>query len=170
MPAGRPAIPTELKKLKGTLNTTREKNNPSADVLIAETSIILPEDTKISVPKTITEKKVKKFFKEVVKNLLTLRVLSIVDIPQIETLCLTYQKFIEVQKQFIDASIFDEDFDLIEKRYERLGKRFDELAAKFYISPSARTQLKLNDLALIKTAQEITKNQSAIGKLLNDRI
>lgn len=169
MPAGRPKLPTELKAMKGTLNTTREKQNPPSDVVLADTSIILPIDAKVSVPKSLTDSKVKKFFKETVKNLLMLRVLSTVDLPQIETLCVIYQKFREVQTQFLEADVSNENFDTIEKRYERLGKRFDELAAKFYISPQARTQLKLNDLNLIKTAQDIQKNDNAISKLLGDR-
>ncbi len=162
-------LPAELKRRRGTLNVTREKQNPGAEDVIAQTSVILPEDARVAVPKSITEPKVRKFFKETVKNLLSLRVLSAVDIPQIETMCVTLQKLHEVQAEFMQLDMFDEKFDAIEKRFERLGKRFDELARLFYISPDARTRLKLNDLTLIKTAQEIRKNDNAIGALLAAR-
>lgn len=169
MAGGRPAIPTELKRLKGTLNTTREKQNPSADVAIAQTSVILPEGTKISVPKTIKTTYGKKYWKTIISNLGTLRVLSKADIPQIENLVITLEKLREVQEQFVNCSVYDEEFDLIEKRFTRLSQKFDLLAAKYYISPQARTQLKLQDLNLIKTAQEIQKNESAVSNLLAAR-
>jgi len=166
---GNPRLPTELKKLKGTLNTTREKQNPGADTVIAETSVILPEQTKLSCPRWIENRVVKKFWKEEIKNLLTLRVLSRVDLHQLEELCVILQQLYNVRDQLLSTDVDSEEYDLVEKRYERIGRRFDELANKFYISPAARTQLKLNDLALVKTAQEIQKNDNAITALLNDR-
>lgn len=168
--AGRPKIPTELKRLKGTLNTTREKNNPSADVAISETSIIIPAGTKVSVPKTIKTKFVKKYWKQLIENLEVLHVLSKADLPQLENLCITLEKLREVQEVFSETSVFDEEFDLIEKRFTRLSQKFDLLASKYYISPQARTQLRLQDLNLVKTSQEIEKNkQSAVGNLLASR-
>ena len=165
-----PKLPTELKRLKGTLNTTREKNNPSADVVIAGTSVIVPEGTKIPVPKTIKSKFVKKYFKTIINNLETLHVLSRADLPQIENLCITLEKLREVQEEFVQTSVFDEEYDLIEKRFTRLSQKFDLLAAKYYISPAARTQLRLQDLNLVKTTQEIQKNnQSTISSLLASR-
>lgn len=163
---GRPRKPTEQKKLEGTY---RKDRDVSADTRIAETSVIVPEGTRIPVPKTITTKFCRKYFKEVVKNLEVMHVLSRADLPQIENLCITLEKLREVQEIFAQTSPFDEEFDLIEKRFTRLSQKFDLLASKYYISPAARTQLKLQDLNLVKTAQEIKKNESAVSNLLAAR-
>ncbi len=104
-----------------------------------------------------------------ISNLGVLHVLSKQDLPQIENLVITLEKLREVQDQFINTSPFDEEFDLIEKRFTRLSQKFDLLAAKYYVSPQARTQLKLQDLNGIKTAQEIKKNESAVSSLLAAR-
>jgi hypothetical protein len=43
---------------------------------------------------------------------------------------------------------------------------FNDLAAKYYISPSARSKLTLDLLNIQKTSQEIEKNASGVDKLL----
>ena len=172
MAGGRPRLPTEYKKLKGTLNTTREKNNRSADEVIAKKpSAIFPEETKISCPKTIRTKYVKAYWKKLTAMLVSIRVLSPSDIPQLEELCIILEKLREVQQIFTDLDPL-EDFDTFERTqrvYIALSNKFDQLAGKYYISPAARTKLTLDELNVIKTGQEIQKNESAIGALLGAR-
>lgn len=171
MAKGRPRLPTELKKLKGTLNVTDEKRyGKSVADSIKNTSVIIQQDERISVPKTITTKAGKKFYKQVVENLKVLHVLSKVDLSQIETMTRYLERIHETDAiiQQIDIHNIDEltKYSLI---YDKLTTRFDSLAAKFYITPSARVQLKLNELNLIKTGQEIQKNDNAINNLLSMR-
>lgn len=165
-----PKLPTELKILKGTLNTTREKQNQSADVVIAKTNVIVKEDERIGIPKTITTKAGKRFYKQVVENLKILHVLSKVDLSQIETMTRYLERIYETDAIIRDIPITDIDnLTKYSNIYDRLTTRFDNLASKFYITPSARVQLKLNELNAIKTTQEIQKNDNAINNLLNMR-
>ena len=167
---GRPRLPTELKILKGTLNTTRAKREQSADVTIANTSIIIPESERVTIPKTITTKAGKKFYKQVVENLKVLHVLSKVDFSQIEVMTRYLERIRETDEVIKQIEITD--IDTLAKYsaiYDRLTTRFDSLASKFYISPAARVQLKLGELNAIKTSQEITKNDNAISSLLEKR-
>lgn len=165
-----PKLPTELKRLKGSLNVTREKQNQSADVFIAKTSVIIQEDERISVPKTITTKMGKKFYKQVVENLKVLHVLSRVDLTQIETMTRYLERIRELDEMIQRIPIADVDnLSKYSAIYDRMTTRFDTLASKYYISPSARVQLKLGELNAIKTAQDIKKNDNAINNLLNNR-
>lgn len=163
-----PRLPTELKALRGTLNTTREKANPPADKTIKETALILNASS-VSCPKTITDRYCRQYWKKLTSGLLSIGVLSAADIPQIEQLCVCLQKLREVQEVFIQTSPFDEDYDAIQKRWLNLSNKFDQLGAKYYISPVARSKIRLDDLNIKKTEQEITKNESVIQQLLGDR-
>ena len=169
---GRQRLPTELKALKGTLNTTREKNKPSADTALAKKSTaIFPEGTKIACPKTIQSKYVRSYWKKLTAMLVAVRVLSPADLPQLEELCIILEKLRKVQSLFSDLDPL-EDFDTFEKTQKvfiALSNKFDQLGSKYYISPAARTKLTLDELNVIKTGQEIQKNESAISALLGGR-
>lgn len=164
----RPRLPTELKKLKGTINTTREKREPGIDTVIKNTPMII-NATSVSCPKTITDKYCRSYWKKLTNGLLSLGVLSAADIPQIEQLCICLQKLREVQELFASISVTDDNFDLIEKRWLSLSNKFDTLGAKYYVSPVARAKIKLDDLNIRKTEQEIAKNDNAIDALLSNR-
>ena len=168
---GRPKKPTELKKLEGTYRKDRDSGiKTSADVAIAKTSVIVQPEDKISVPKSIQTKAGKKFFRAVVENLKTLHVLSKVDVNQIEVMARYLERIHEIDIKIRATDIEDkESYQYYSNLYDRTTKRFDELAAKFYITPAARVQLKLNELNAIKTSQEIEKNDNAINNLLSMR-
>ncbi len=169
---GRPRLPSELKALKGTLNVTREKRNPSADTVIAtKPDAIFPEGTKIACPKAIKTKYVRAYWKKLTAMLVTIRVLSPSDIPQLEQLCLILEKLREVQSLFSDLDPLEdfEAFANVQKVYIALSNKFDQLGSKYYISPAARTKLTLDELNVIKTGQEIQKNESAISALIGAR-
>jgi len=171
MPAGRPKKPTELKKLEGTYRKDRDSGQvQSADVAIAKTSVIVAPDEKISVPKSIHTKAGKKFYKQVIENLRTLHVLSKVDINQIETMARYLERIHEIDAKIRETDIEEmETYQYYSTLYDKVTKRFDDLAAKFYITPAARVQLKLNELNAIRTSQEIEKNDNAINNLLSMR-
>lgn len=112
----------------------------------------------------------KKFYKQVVENLKVLHVLSRVDLTQIETMTRYLERIRELDEMIQRIPIADVDnLSKYSAIYDRMTTRFDTLASKYYISPSARVQLKLGELNAIKTAQDIKKNDNAINNLLNNR-
>lgn len=164
---GRPRKPTALKKKQGTYRKDRDKN--TSDVQIATTSMII-HDASFSVPKSITTEKAKQYYLNLVNGLQEMGVLSGADLPQIEQLCLYLQKLDLAAEQFNNASVFDEDFDAIEQRYSRLVNQFDKLAQKYYISPVARSKIRLDELTIKdKELSVAEKEKSAVSKLLAAR-
>lgn len=163
----RPKLPTEQKILQGTYRPYREKGTPT-DVQLAKTSVILSDVKSVSCPKTITDKYCRKYWKTLTKNLLTLHVLSSNDIPQLEDLIITLQRLREVNTIYLQLSATDDEYDLWEKRRIRLSTRFEDLASKYYVNPQARSQLKLAELNVIKTGQEIVKEKDVIDSLLQE--
>lgn len=163
MPSGRPKKPTEIKKLEGTYRKDRDANN--SDVVLKNTEIILTVE-KIKCPKSITNSEVKKYFSKLTQGLLSIGVLSGADLPQIEQLCVILQKLKDAQQQFNDASVFDEDFDLIEKRYLRLVEKFDFLAAKYYVSPVARSKIRLDELNIKEKELTVAEKQKSAAGLV----
>lgn len=171
MPAGRPRKPVELKKLEGTYRADRDREQEQTQQIITSApSVILPEGSKISVPKTIKSKYVKAYWRKLTASLIQLRVLSPNDIPQLEILCLTLEKLREAEQRFSEVELGDmETYEFLLKAVTKLTSQFNELAKNYYISPTARIKLRLDDLNLVKTAQEIQKNETAIGSLLAQR-
>ena len=166
-----PRLPVELKRLKGTLNVTREKEAMKSEKVIAASPLVFGEEVqKIACPKEITDSYVKKFWKNYTKALLSVHAFGAGDIPQFTRLCIVLQKLREVQQTFATLSVFDEDFDLWEKRYKRLADHFDSLAGKFYLSPAERAKMKLDSLTIKEKELSVTeKEQSAITALLGAR-
>lgn len=169
MPAGQPKLPTEYKRLKGTLNVTREKRQGNSDVVLAEnTSLIIPEEERMTVPKSLTTKDGRKFWKLLTTALKELHVLAKIDLAQVETLCITYEKMKEAQNVFIKTSPLEEDYDAIQKRWQKLVAQFNQMAAMYYINPVNRSKLRLEELSAIKTKQDIEKDD-AISLLIAGR-
>lgn len=173
MPAGRPRLPRELKERRGTINVTDEKKYEEERKAEAEIkqvpSAIFPPDTKLPCPKSITDRYVKNYWKKMTTALISIGVISPLDIPEIEQLCVILQKLRKVQDTFMEIDPCDDDFDLWEKRYIRLSDKFSTLGAKYYVSPVARSKIRLDDLNIQKTQQELKKNESVLAKLLENR-
>lgn len=157
----------ELKKFQGTFRKDRDSESEKVSSVLQKTSVIL-EAQSVSCPKTITDKYCRKYWKLLTKNLLSIKVLSGADIPQLEMMFVYLQKLRQVETYFLEADPCDEAFDLMQARYEKLEKRFNTLAAKYYISPADRARLKIDELTAVKAQQDIVKNQSAIGRLMNN--
>lgn len=166
--AGRPKKPVEMKKLEGTYRKDRDEQREIVQDTLVKTPVIL-NALSVSCPKSITDKYCRKYWKTLTKMLLSIHVLSAGDLPQLETMFVYLQKLREVQADFVQTSVLDEEFDLLEKRYTRLSTRFDQLASKYYVSPADRAKLKIDELSIVKSEQEIKKNESAIGNLLQAR-
>ena len=171
MPAGRPRKPVELKKLEGTYRKDRDNGKEIAEKQIKSVpGVIIPPESKISCPKTIKTKYVRSYWKRLTNNLISMQVLSYNDLPQLENMMLILEKLREAQEQFSQCSFSDAadlaNYDICLKIVSKLTQMFNDLAAKYYISPSARSKLTLDLLNIQKTSQEIEKNASGVDKLL----
>lgn len=174
MPAGRPRKPTELKKFEGTYRKDRDEGKEIAEKKVcAVPGVIIPRDSKISCPKTITSKYVRKYWKQLTTNLIQLQVLSFNDLPQLENMMLILQKLREAQEEFAKCNFTSAEqlgnYDMCLKIVSKLTQMFNDLASKYYISPSARSKLTLDVLNVEKTAMEIKKNVSGVDAVLNLR-
>jgi phage terminase small subunit len=171
MPAGRPRKPTALKKLEGTYRKDRDSGKEIAEKKIsAVPGVIIPPDSKVSCPKTIKTKYVRSYWKRLTNNLISMQVLSYNDLPQLENMMLILEKLREAQEHFSEYSFSDAaalaNYDICLKIVSKLTQMFNDLAAKYYISPSARSKLTLDLLNIQKTSQEIEKNASGVDKLM----
>ena len=162
-------VPLELKKLRGTLNTTREKNAEHVEKKLATVpACIYQPGDKVPTPKSLTDSYTRKFFKKLTLALISIGVLSPVDLPHIEFLCITLQQLRTITQQLQTVSPFDKNYDLWLKRYSTLLKRFDRLGAKFYLTPGDRSKLHLEDLQIQEKQQNLDK-QTTIDLLLANR-
>ena len=163
----RPRKTTEELKLKGTYRKDRHEERETAEKQIAELSSFT-ENTIIQPPKTLTDNYVIDYFKTHTSLLIKLHILHSVDLPELELLYETLQQSREVQKQLKKTDIV-KDFELYEKLTKlaiKLSHRFSQLASKYYISPSARTHLQLDNLELENKKIE---NKSIVQKLINKK-
>ena len=169
MPAGRPRKSTEQKKLEGTYRADRDAPAETASRALEAANVIFPPGTKISCPKSIRTKPVRAYWKRLTAALVSLRVLSAVDIPQLEQLCNVLEKLNAVRDRYMEEPPEGEAFERLQKSYATLSGLFDKLASKYYISPAARSRLTLDALNCTKTAQDIRRADSAIDTLLAGR-
>lgn len=162
-------VPLELKKLRGTLNTTREKNAEHVEKKLATVAacIYQPGD-KVPTPKSLTDAYTRKFFKKLTVALISIGVLSPVDLPHVEFLCITLQQLRQVTEKLQECSPLESSYDLWLKRYNTLLERFDRLGAKFYLTPGDRSKLHLEDLQIQEKQQNLEK-QTTIDLLLQNR-
>lgn len=170
---GRPKLPAEFKAFKGTLNKTEENNYgkelTAVDKIKECPKVIYDADTVLRCPKVITDGYVKKFWKSLTSALVAIGVLSSVDVPEVEQLCITLQKLREANKYFMKLEPDDEEYDSFERRVNRLSTKFSELGAKYFISPAARSKLRLEDLNIQKTEKELEKASSPLDDILKRR-
>lgn len=162
-------LPAEIKAQRGTLRPYREKeyNKNAADI---KNTVITCTKKSIPCPKNITDPYCIKYFKKLTKGLLGLGLLSEADIPQVEQLVLTLQKLREKQEQWLQTDVTSDEWDDIDRSYERLVNRFDRLAAKYYVSPTARQKIRMDELTIREKENNITKQEeSFLSKLLKEQ-
>lgn len=168
---GRPPKPIAQKVLEGTYREDRDGERAAAErAIVKKAAVIFPDGSKVSCPKTIKTKYVKAYWRHLTAMLQELHVLSPADLPQIETLCITLEKMRAVQVAWEELTPFDDAFDIMQKRYLALSNKFDSIASKYYISPQARTRLKIEELTAVKAQIDVAKEQSAIGQILGGRV
>lgn len=168
MPRGRPRKPPALKKLEGTYRRDRDAPAEAAQAACASAGVLFQPGTKIACPKTLRTKTGRAYWRTLTQTLVSLGVLAAADLPQLEELCLTLEKLVEIRALFSQAEPLGEHWDHLMNSFLKLSKHFDALAAKYYVSPAARSRLTLDALNVAKTAREIER-EDAIGRLLDAR-
>lgn len=165
MPRQRKTV-AQLKK-EGTFRKDRHGKREEAENAITALSVFT-EETKLIAPASITEKYLKEYYEYHTSLLISLKILNPVDLPELEILYNLLQQLRDIQRALKKTDIV-KDFDA----YERLTKlqvsvsnQCNKLANKYYISPSARTKLQLDQLELQHKSIE---TKSAIAKLLDKR-
>lgn len=152
------------KKLNGTYRKDRHGKQEQTEQKLSETCFS-PETT-LTPPKEITDPFVKDYYLFHTNQLIQLKILSPSDIPEINLLYFQLQQLRQIQKQLLETDL-TKDFDQYERLTKlsiKLGNSFSELAKRYYISPTARTRIQLDNLELETKKAE---NQSVISKLLS---
>lgn len=157
------------KKMRGTFNQTRDREQEQAEITIASNaSAMFTPDNLPKCPDSITTPYCKKYWKDFTRALTSFGVLSYVDIPQVEALVVTLEKMRAAEEALVNADILDPDFDNIMNRFMRLSDKFDKLSAAYFVSPAARSKLRLEDLNIQKTQAELDR-QSPLMQILAGR-
>lgn len=166
---GRPRKTAAEHKQNGTYRKDRYSKQELAEKKVSEI-LEFNETTKLLPPATLTDSYVKQYFLQHTKLLIKLKILNPVDIPELENMYETLEQLRKVQKEIakLDITNFDnlKAYEVLSKLSLKLGHRFSELAAKYYITPSARTHLQLDNLELENKKIE---TKTVIQKLLENK-
>jgi phage terminase small subunit len=166
--SGRKKTSVAEKKLKGTYRKDRDEKQEKAESAVSSL-IAFDRDCVIKAPATLSGyPKIKKAFVQHAQSLIQLGLLSPQDVPELTMLY-------ELLAQYTDVSQCLKTVDIVEdfEQYQalthlrlNLQKQFSSLAARYYISPTARAKLTLDVLEIDKKKSE---NQNAISKILAKR-
>lgn len=167
MPARRK--PVALKKLEGTYRKDRDADR--ADFTIAQTDLILSDTARVNVPASLKHPEAKKYFKDIVDGLSCIGVLAKIDLKQVEEFCLVFQKLKSLEKKFITIEPEDKDFYSVMRAYLSLLDKFNSMAALYYVSPVARSKIRLDELAIKEKELNVeAKTKDAVSNLLSARV
>lgn len=155
---GRTKTPTAILKLQGTL---RDDKRPD-EVLPKVASFITGP---VEVPKSITDEYCIGFYETQTNLLIKLNLLFPSDLPELESMTLTLQQLRQIQKRLREIDIVSnlDEYDKLSKLQIKLSNTFSSLAAKYYVSPTARAKMKLDYLDI----QQKEQNLNPAEKLLN---
>ena len=95
--------------------------------------------------------------------------LSPVDLAQVERLCVYKEEEDRLLAALQATEPASDGYAAALAAYLKVAKAYDELAAKYYISPQARSRLALDALNVTKAAQEVRQADDGIGRLLAKR-
>lgn len=161
---GRPRKSVAELKHTGNYRPDRHKEREKSETQIAVTCF--QEGTELVPPPEITDPFVIDYYKFHTNQLISFKILSPADIPLLNSMYFTLQQLRDVERQIKQTDIVA-DFDQYERLTKlsiKLGNRFTDLARHFYITPTARTRLQLDNLEL---ETKSVQSQSIIQKLVN---
>ncbi|ULQ59228.1 hypothetical protein K7I13_12100 [Brucepastera parasyntrophica] len=165
---GRPRKPTAQLKLTGTYRADRHEKN--IDDKLPQ---LITFASSVTVPESLTDKYVRAAFSSHTDMLISLQILHISDLPEIENMYIILQELRRVRKHITDIKSIakKEDFE----RYNtlnylaaKLTAQFSSLAAKYFISPHARNKLTLEAYE-IAAAQKRTGEPPLIERLVKGK-
>jgi P27 family predicted phage terminase small subunit len=137
--AGRPALPTWLKELRGTLQTGERADEPRPD-----DALYIPP------PRQLANRPVAQEYWQVHLPLLVrYRMITEVDMAQFALLCLAFEDLVEAEEDLRTNGkvIKTENGYLVQSPYVSMRsqrwKEYVELCREFGLTPSARTRVKI---------------------------
>jgi hypothetical protein len=158
---GRHKKPIEQLKLQGTFRADR--HDKSIEPVIAE-HLEPPGD--VMPPETITDEFVKFHYQHHVQLLANLRILTLSDVPEIDSMYETLQEYRKIYVELQRTKIGSEEYERLALLLLRYGKRFSEYAVRYCISPMARNKLTLESLQIKK---EIDSQDTIVAKLISKK-
>lgn len=162
----RTRTPTAELKLRGTYRKDRHEKRNEVETEIAAMSDFKSCDV-LEPPVTIIDPFVIEYYKYHTHLLIQLQILQPSDVPELNLMYEVLQQERKVQAQLLKTDISDlETYEALTKLSIKLINTFSHIAAKYYISPSARTHLELDNLQLEKAKNE---NQSIVQKIINNK-
>ena len=164
--SGRKKTPIAEKKLKGTYRADRDGKQESAENTV-NNAVAIPRDTAVKAPRTLSKKSAA-LFEQHAAALIQLGILSAVDLPELEMMYQLLDQFREVSECLKDVDIVEQTvlYQSLTHLRINLQKQFSAIAARYYISPAARTKLTLDVLDIEKKKSE---NENALEKILSKR-
>lgn len=163
---GRPRVPTEIKKLKGTYNSTRDKEQAEREATVAATLTSKP----LRVSREVTLPEVKKAQKKHIDLLRQIGHEHEADSPELDNAYIALENAIKFRRILADLDIDDDNYDLYMKRYCKFFEIYNTTVQKFFLTPQARIKLVLDSQQMKQNDIQIQKEeQSAIAKLLSQK-
>jgi hypothetical protein len=146
--------PTAQLKLQRTYRSDKNGKN-RADEILPE---IIDTAATIECPQEITDTYIQEYFSYHTKMLISLKLLSPADIPELTDMYLILQQERQLRERMknLDPITDAENYDRLSKLIIRLGNRFSALAVRYYISPTSRMSLQLGSLQVEKAKKEVT--------------
>ena len=161
--------PIAQKKLEGTYRECVDGEREKAELAVASVGAFYPRGTALRCPKSIQTKAGRKHWREVTRHNIELGMLSPVDLAQVERLCVYKEEEARLLAALQAMEPSSDGYAAALAAYLKVAKAYDELAAKYYISPQARSRLALDALNVTKAAQEVRQADDGIGRLLAKR-
>ena len=161
--------PIAQKRLEGTYRECVDGDRARAEALVASVGSFFPPGTELRPPKSLATRKGRAHWREAARHNVALGMLSPVDLPQLERMCLLYEETERLRPLVQAADPEGEEYGGLLSAYLKAAKAYDELAAKYYISPQARSRLALDALNVTKAAQDVRAADDGIGQLLARR-
>ena len=157
--------PIAQKKLEGTYRKDRDGNRDKSEIILSNLDTAFKEGDSLEPPANITDDFVKQHYIYHSRLLIKLHILQLSDIPELNMMYELLQRERQVERELesIDISSDIDTFERLTKLQIKLSNAFSSLSVKYYISPTARTHLELDNLELEKAKSE---TQSITARLL----
>lgn len=104
-------------------------------------------------------------YKYHINLLIGLKILTLSDIPEIELLYQTLQQCRRIRERLNTMSMDAEGYIALSELFLKLSSYFSKVAQKYYISPTSRARIQLEQLNL----DQAKKKESSVSKLIKQK-